>query len=116
MAAAFPHLPVAAAGLATVFSVVTAFGNAWADNKSKPARWQSAISQSGTASGSAACVEREWKSAVTTIDAQQAIRSRSAVGLQDVDAAGCQNSLGTFDAPKGVPKSARGSAANQIAR
>ncbi len=118
MATPFTRLLVAAASLVTVYSVVAAFGNAWADDVSavEPAPAELVRWRSGLTVTSGSCVKPEWKSTLTAIDPEDSTAFRlmhGAVGLRDVEQDGCDYSLDSFDAPKGARKSARDLAGTQ---
>src|SRR6185436_3938776 len=111
MATALSHLPAAEAGLATVFFLATACGNAWADNRAEQPRWQSAITEAGP--GSSACANRQWKSALTAIDARNSVRLRASdgsIGVQETGGGEC-GAPEALDGSGAVAKSARGSVA-----
>ena len=69
-------------------------------------RWHSGL----TVTSSDVCVNPEWKSTLTAIDAQDSAAFRvlhGAAGLRDVAADGFDYSFDSFDVPKGARKSAR---------
>lgn len=118
MAAPFTHLLVAIGSLATVYSVVAASGNAWADDMSTVVHAPAELLQwhSGLTVTSDSCVKPEWKSTLTAIDPEDStafLVMHGAVGLRRVAEDGFDYSLDTFDAPKGARKSARDPAGTQ---
>jgi hypothetical protein len=118
MATPFTHLLVAVASLTTVYPVVAAFGNAWADDMSAVAHAPAELLQwhSGLTVTSDCCVKREWKSTLTAIDPEDStafLVMHGAVGLRRVAEDGFDYSLDSFDALKGACKSARDPAGTQ---
>ena len=122
MATPFTHLLIGVASLATVHCVGAVHGNAWADDMGAMAhapaelvelvRWHSGL----TVTSSDVCVNPEWKSTLTAIDAQDSAAFRvlhGAAGLRDVAADGFDYSFDSFDASKGARKSAQGPARAQ---
>jgi hypothetical protein len=111
MATSFTRLLVAVASLATVYAVVAARGNAWADDLSAVAhapaellQWHSGLTVSDS------CVKPEWKSTLTAIDPEDSTAffvMHGTVGLRHVAEDGFDYSLDSFDAPKGARESAR---------
>lgn len=118
MATSLTHLLVAACSLATVYSVVAASGNAWADDMSALAYAPAELLQwhSGLTVTSDSYVKPEWKSTLTAIDPEDStalLVMHGAVGLRDVAADGFDYSRDSFDAPKGARKSTRDPAGTQ---
>lgn len=118
MATPYTHLLVAVASVATVYCVVAASGNAWADDMSAVAHAPAELVQwhSGLSVTSDSRVTPEWKSTVTAIDPEDSAAffvMHGAAGLRDVAEDEFDYSLDSFEAPKGARKSARDPARTQ---